>query len=121
MIIRSGPGPVFLAALKDATVESGTPLELTVGINAPAEPVEVVWQKDNKPVETKTKTSFSDGKCTLKIDSCSLADAGEYAVIVKNSAGTVTSSSKITIKGFFNHSVLIFYPAPVCFSHIPNE
>ena len=121
MIIRSGPGPVFLAALKDATVESGTPLELTVAINAPAEPVEVVWQKDNKPVETKAKgvtASCPKGQCTLKIDPSSLADAGEYSVTVKNPSGSVRSSAKITIVRTFPVDITSSYLLECELAHV---
>ena len=104
--------PVFLALLRDTTVEAGKPLELTAAINAAAEPVEAVWQKDKKPVDTKSKgltASCQNRQCTMKIDSCTLADSGEYSVIVKNPSGSVTCYSKITIKGLFNYSKLIYY------------
>ena len=104
--------PVFSTPLKEVIAEAGNPLELPATLIPFTEPVETVWQKDNKPVDTNAKTSFSDGKCTLKMDSCSLADTGEYAVTVKNSAGTVTSSAKITIKSTFNHFILIYDPPP---------
>ena len=100
--IAAVSAPVFSAQLKEATVEAGKPLELTAAINPAAEPVEAVWQKDKKPVDTKAKgvsTSCVKGQCKLKIDSCSTADAGEYSVTVKNPSGSVTSTAKITIKG----------------------
>ena len=96
------PAPAFSTPLKDAAVEAGKPLELTAAINPAAEPVEVVWQKDKKPVDTKAKgvtASCTKGQCTLKIDSCSPTDAGEYSVTVNNTSGTVTSSANVTIKG----------------------
>ena len=95
--------PVFLASLKDATVNAGIQLELSTAINAAAEPIEAAWQKDNKPIDTKAKgvtALCQHSQCTLKIDSCSLADAGEYSVTVKNPSGSVKSSAKITIIGF---------------------
>ena len=107
--------PVFSTPLKEVTAEAGNPLELPATLIPFTEPVETVWQKDNKLVEKHAKSTRSNGVCTLKIDFCSLADTGEYAVTVKNSAGTVTSSAKITIKGLFYHSVLIYYPATLCF------
>ena len=94
--------PVFATPLKAGTVESGQPLELAAAINSFAEPVEAAWQKDNKPIDMNTKcitAACENGKCSLKIDSCSLADAGEYSVTLKNPSGSVTSSAKITIKG----------------------
>ena len=95
--------PVFSTPLKEMTVEAGNPLELAASINAFSEPVEVGWQKDNKPVNTNVKgtaASCKKGVCKLLIDSCSLADSGEYSITVKNPFGSVTCSSKITIKGF---------------------
>ena len=96
--------PILSTPLKETTVEAGKPLELAVAINPEAEPVEVVWQKDKKPVDTKAKgvsTSCAKGQCTLKIDFCSSTDAGDYSVTVKNPSGTVTSTAKITIKGCY--------------------
>ena len=88
--------------LKDASVELGKPLELTVKINLAAEPVEAVWQKDKKPIDTK-KGGFTSlcvkGLKTLKIDAFRGEDTGEYSVTVKNPSGHVTSSAKLTVKG----------------------
>ena len=107
--------PVFSTPLKEVTAEAGKPLELPARLIPFTEPVETVWQKDNKPVEKHAKSTRSNGVCTLKIDFCSLADAGEYAVTVKNSAGTVTSSAKIIINGLINHYLIIYFPTPLCF------
>ena len=103
--------PVFSTPLKEVTVEAGKPVELKATLIPFTEPVETAWLKNNKPIEKHARSTSSNGVCTLKIDFCSLADTGEYAVTVKNSAGTVTSLAKITIKGLFYHSVLIYYPA----------
>ena len=88
--------------LKDASVELGKPLELTAKINLAAEPVDAVWQKDNKPIDTK-KGGFTTlcvkGQCTLKIDACRGEYSGEYSVTVKNPSGHVTSAAKLTVKG----------------------
>ena len=105
--------PVLLAPLKESIVSAGNLLELIATINAAAEPVEAVWQKDNKPVDTNAKgvtSTCENGRCTLKIDSCWSADAGEYSVTVKNPAGNVTSSAKITVIGL-----------PVCHSFTYHE
>lgn len=95
--------PVLLTPLKDATVEAGKALELTAAINVASGQVEAVWQKDSKPIDTNAKSiraSCHKGHCTLRIDSISPADAGKYSVILKNPSGSVTASSKITVKGF---------------------
>ena len=92
--------PVFLATLKDATIHEGMPFELTADINATAEPVEATWEKDEMPVDTKAKgvtASCPKGQRKLSIDSCSVSDAGEYSVTVKNPSGSVRSSAKITV------------------------
>ena len=101
--------PVFMVPLKDATFEAGNALQLTATINAAADPVEAVWLKDNKPIDTNMKgvaASCEKERCTLKIDSCSLTESGEYSVTVKNPAGTVTSSAKITVIGFSTFSLV---------------
>ena len=89
--------PIFLATLKDATINEGMPFELTADINATAEPVEAAWEKDNIPVDTKAKGVTSEGQRKLSIDSCSVADTGEYSVTVKNPSGSARSSAKITV------------------------
>ena len=94
--------PAFLAQLKGVPAEAGKTLELTAAINRVCEPVEVIWQKDNKPLDRKAQgitASCQNGQYKLKIDSCSLTDAGLYSVTVKNPLGSATSSAKITIKG----------------------
>ena len=95
--------PVILAPLKDTIVKSGSTLELTAAINATAEPVNAYWQRDNKPVDTKAKgitVSSANGQCTLKIDSCSPAAAGQYSLTVTNPKGSVSSSAKIIVGTF---------------------
>ena len=101
-----------MAPLKDATFEIGYEIQLTATVNAAAEPVEAVWQKDSKPLDTKSKgvtAKCKKGKCTLKIDPCSVADDGEYAVTVKNPSGTVSSSANITILCILIWSFALIY------------
>ena len=103
--------PIFLATLKDATINEGMPFELTVDINDSAEPVEAAWEKDSMPIDTKAKgvsASCPKRQCTLKIDYCSAADAGEYSVTVKNPSGSVSSSAKITFIRRFLHCYSFF-------------
>ena len=91
-----------MAPLRGVTAEAGKTLELTAEIDRGAELVEATWQKDNKPIDRNARgitASYQNGQCKLRIDSCSLADAGLYSVTVKNPAGSATSWAKIIIKG----------------------
>ena len=122
--LASIEAPVFSTQLSAVSAEAGTPLELTATINRFAEPVESTWQKDNKPVDTKAKgvrAACEKGQCTLKIDSCSLADAGEYTVTVKNQTGVDISSAKIAITGYFIIiKIYLLFKAMIVF-HNANE
>ena len=114
-----GCNSVYLAAinavlstpLKDVTVEAGKPLQLTAVLNPVASALKLAWQKNNNQIDTKAKgvsASWANGRCTLKIDSCSLADAGEFSVTWKNPR-FIISSAKIIIKGIQCYSEIICY------------
>ena len=107
--------PVFTIPLPRIILEAGKPLELAAAINPFNQPFETVWQKDKKAILANAigiTTSFTKGCCTLKIDSCSLTDAGEYSVTVRNQSAFVTASMKITIKGVRNYFEFISHSSP---------
>ena len=85
-------------------MKAGKPLELTATINKFAEPIEAVWQKDNNVVVNAAKTTYSNGQCMLKIDSCTLVDTGEYSVTVQNPSGSSKSFAKITVIRMFTRA-----------------
>ena len=57
------PVPQLATPLKDASVEEGKPVELVVAVQPAAEPVDVLWTKDKKPLTPDAKVGFLYASC----------------------------------------------------------
>lgn len=63
--------------------------------------IKIAWYKNDQELHASEKyhMSFSDGTAVLIIVSATLEDSGDYICEALNSAGTVSCSTVVTVKG----------------------
>ncbi|PTY06178.1 hypothetical protein DB347_12055 [Opitutaceae bacterium EW11] len=84
----SGPAataPSITTQPQSATVTAGNPASFTVGASGTA-PLAYQWKKDGTAISGATSATYS-------IASAATTDAGNYTVVVSNSAGSATSNA----------------------------
>uniref|UniRef100_A0A8C1MUU0 Coiled-coil domain containing 141 n=1 Tax=Cyprinus carpio TaxID=7962 RepID=A0A8C1MUU0_CYPCA len=98
--LAGGTGPNFSKPLSNATVMEGSPVTLEVEVTEFPEPT-LTWFKNGHKLanDEHIELSHKEGKHTLFIHSSAVRDSGQYVVTASNSAGTVTSSSMLQVKG----------------------
>nr|XP_055071320.1 coiled-coil domain-containing protein 141 isoform X1 [Misgurnus anguillicaudatus] len=98
--LAAGSGPNFTKPLSNATVMEGSPVTLEVEVTGFPEPT-LTWFKNGHTLanDEHIQLSNKDGKHALYIQSAAVTDSGQYAVTASNSAGTVSSSSMLQVKG----------------------
>lgn len=69
------------------TLSEGQPLSLSISING-SSPITYQWLKNGAPIAGATNSSFS-------ISAVGFADAGSYAVVLTNAAGSVTTNPAV--------------------------
>ncbi|GMT37605.1 hypothetical protein PFISCL1PPCAC_28901 [Pristionchus fissidentatus] len=92
--------PKMEKGLKATSVKEKDTVRMEVKV-AGGEPDEVKWTKDGKPVLADGRIHFEekpDGTYALIIDDAKPEDAGNYAVEVKNPAGSDSSSAPLTVE-----------------------
>ncbi len=83
--------PIITAQPASATIQSGQRLTLRAAAAAIPSP-SYQWRKNGTDIPAATAATYS-------IDSASPGDAGEYTVVISNSAGTASSNpATITLK-----------------------
>uniref|UniRef100_A0AAR2KDP7 Ig-like domain-containing protein n=1 Tax=Pygocentrus nattereri TaxID=42514 RepID=A0AAR2KDP7_PYGNA len=98
--LATAHGPNFSKHLSNATVMEGSPVTLEVEVTGFPEPA-LTWFKNGQKVTNGERASLShkEGKHALFIESAEERDSGQYVVSASNSAGTVSSSSVLHVKG----------------------
>ncbi|KAL6484284.1 hypothetical protein MHYP_G00063290 [Metynnis hypsauchen] len=98
--LATAHGPNFSKNLSNATVMEGSPVTLEVEVTGFPEPA-LTWFKNGQKVTNGERASLShkEGKHALFIESTEERDSGQYVVRASNSAGTVSSSSVLHVKG----------------------
>lgn len=98
--LAGGTGPNFSKPLSNATVMEGSPVTLEVEVNGFPEPT-LTWFKNGHKLanDEHIELSHKEGKHALFIHSSAVRDSGQYLVTASNSAGTVTSSIMLQVKG----------------------
>uniref|UniRef100_A0A8C2EX46 Coiled-coil domain containing 141 n=1 Tax=Cyprinus carpio TaxID=7962 RepID=A0A8C2EX46_CYPCA len=98
--LAGGTGPNFSKPLSNATVMEGSPVTLEVEVTEFPEPT-LTWFKNGHKLANVGHIGLShrEGKHTLFIHSSAVSVSGQYVVTASNSAGTVTSSSMLQVKG----------------------
>lgn len=98
--LESNPGPNFSKPLSNATVMEGSPVTLEVEVTGFPEPT-LTWFKNGHKLanDEHIELSHKEGKHALFIHSSAVRDSGQYVVTASNSAGTVSSSSMLQVKG----------------------
>ncbi|XP_073769243.1 coiled-coil domain-containing protein 141 isoform X2 [Danio rerio] len=101
--LESNPGPNFSKPLSNATVMEGSPVTLEVEVTGFPEPT-LTWFKNGHKLanDEHIELSHKEGKHALFIHSSAVRDSGQYVVTASNSAGTVSSSSMLQVKGCRN-------------------
>nr|3PUC_A Chain A, Titin [Homo sapiens] len=91
--------PVIVTGLQDTTVSSDSVAKFAVKATGEPRPT-AIWTKDGKAITQggKYKLSEDKGGFFLEIHKTDTSDSGLYTCTVKNSAGSVSSSCKLTIK-----------------------
>ncbi|KAI4891466.1 hypothetical protein NFI96_032851 [Prochilodus magdalenae] len=99
-------GPNFSKHLSNATVMEGSPVTLEVEVTGFPEPA-LTWFKNGQKVTNDERVSLShkEGKHALFIERAEERDSGQYVVSASNSAGTVSSSSLLHVKGNSCHDL----------------
>ncbi len=88
----SGSAPTITTQPASQTVSAGSNVTFSV-VATGATPLSYQWQKDGTAISGATAASYTRSNVQA-------ADAGNYAVLVTNSAGSTTSSSaKLTVNG----------------------
>ncbi|MHC1764093.1 MAG: immunoglobulin domain-containing protein [Verrucomicrobiia bacterium] len=91
VIVTAVPGgPAILTQPMSPTVAPGEGVGFSVSASG-AEPLTYRWHKDGLPLQDGDQISGATS-ATLTISSVQLADAGNYAVVVSNANGSVTSA-----------------------------
>ncbi|XP_016355623.1 coiled-coil domain-containing protein 141-like [Sinocyclocheilus anshuiensis] len=98
--LAGGTSPNFSKPLPNATVMEGSPVTLEVEVTGFPEPT-LTWFKNGHKLanDEHIELSHKEGKHALFIHSSAVRDSGQYVVTASNSAGTVTSSSTLQVKG----------------------
>ncbi|XP_072541513.1 coiled-coil domain-containing protein 141 [Salminus brasiliensis] len=104
--LATAHGPTFSKHLANATVMEGSPVTLEVEVTGFPEPA-LTWFKNGQKVTSDERLSLShkEGKHVLYIESAAEGDSGQYVVTASNSAGTVSSSSMLHVKGNTCHDL----------------
>lgn len=90
--------PVIVTGLQDISISSDSVAKFTVKVTGEPQPT-VAWTKDGKAIVQggKYKLSKDNDVFILEILKTETSDGGLYACTVTNSAGSVSSSCKLTI------------------------
>ncbi|KAI7808690.1 coiled-coil domain-containing protein 141 [Triplophysa rosa] len=98
--LAAGSGPNFSKTLSNTTVMEGSPVTLEVEVTGFPEPT-LTWFKNGHTLanDEHIELSHKEGKHALFIQSTAVTDSGQYTVTASNSAGTITSSSMLQVKG----------------------
>lgn len=86
-VTSAGAIPTIIFQPSDTTTIAGRPISLTISAGG-TQPISYQWLRNGIPVPGAVLP-------TLKFDATSLADAGDYSVIVSNSVGSVTSGTAV--------------------------
>lgn len=92
------PSPEFLKPLKDLDVTEGEKAEFMVETNC--KPRTVKWYKNGQEVKPDDRIEIKgeDTKYRLVIKEAKKDDAGQYKVVIENSAGQKDSEAKLTVR-----------------------
>ncbi|XP_067300526.1 coiled-coil domain-containing protein 141 [Pseudorasbora parva] len=98
--LTGGTGPNFSKPLSNATVMEGSPVTLEVEVTGFPEPT-LTWFKNGHKManDEHIELSHKEGKHVMFIHSSAVRDSGQYVVIASSSAGTISSSSMLQVKG----------------------
>ncbi|XP_056121665.1 coiled-coil domain-containing protein 141 isoform X1 [Rhinichthys klamathensis goyatoka] len=98
--LTGGTGPNFSKPLSNTTVMEGSPVTLEVEVTGFPEPT-LTWFKNGHKLanDEHIELSHKEGKHALFIHSSAVRDSGQYLVTASNSAGTISSSSMLQVKG----------------------
>ncbi|KAF5903363.1 titin-like isoform X4, partial [Clarias magur] len=98
--LAEGQSPNFSKHLCNAVVMEGSPVTLEVEVTGFPEPA-LTWFKNGQELHSDERMSLShkEGKHVLFIERAAERDSGQYLVRASNSAGTVSSSSLLQVKG----------------------
>lgn len=66
-----------------------------------SQPIRIQWLKGGREIKSSNTCSvtFVRGTATLELKAAAKADAGDYVCKATNSAGSESTTSKVTIKG----------------------
>nr|CAB3264137.1 myosin light chain kinase, smooth muscle [Phallusia mammillata] len=91
--------PSFTKQLGDMTLEDGQDLKLICNVTGTPTP-EITWFLDGLPLEAEDgDATFSDGVAMMVLEDVMQDDSGKYKCVATNSAGSVETSCKVTVKG----------------------
>ena len=92
--------PKFTQKLVPQNVNEGDKVELVAKFTG-TEPLDVQWCKDKKSIKSDDgfDISINKGVATVKFAKVLPKDSGEYSLVVKNQFGSVTSLSRVAVKG----------------------
>ncbi|XP_053090051.1 coiled-coil domain-containing protein 141 isoform X4 [Pangasianodon hypophthalmus] len=98
--LAGGHSPNFSKHLSNAVVMEGSPVTLEVEVTGFPEPA-LTWFKNGQELRSDERMSLShkEGKHVLFIERATERDSGQYLVRASSSAGTVSSSSVLQVKG----------------------
>ncbi|XP_060784928.1 coiled-coil domain-containing protein 141 isoform X3 [Neoarius graeffei] len=98
--LAAGNSPNFSKHLSNAVVMEGSPVTLEVEVTGFPDPA-LNWFKNGQELRSDERMSLShkEGKHVLFIEKAAERDSGQYLVRASNSAGTVSSSSVLQVKG----------------------
>ncbi|KAK3568639.1 hypothetical protein QTP86_011431 [Hemibagrus guttatus] len=98
--LAAGHSPNFSKHLSNAIVMEGSPVTLEVEVTGFPEPA-LTWFKNGQELRSDERMSLShkEGKHVLFIERVAERHSGQYLVRASNSAGTVSSSSVLQVKG----------------------
>ncbi|XP_054275491.1 muscle M-line assembly protein unc-89 isoform X3 [Macrosteles quadrilineatus] len=96
----SDTAPVFVTPLSNVMARAGQKIKLEGEVSGSPEP-QLQWNHNGKmlPEARDIKVQYQSGKIVLTIPEAFPKDAGTYSLTATNSAGSVTGSCTVTVKG----------------------
>ncbi len=97
-VLDRARAPNFVAVPEDQTVTEGTPVCLTVEVDAEPRP-QVMWMKNREPIDPREAKMHQDGnKYSLIFDSTKPKDSGFYTCVASNPAGKTERATRLSVK-----------------------
>lgn len=97
----SGSVPPKLGSMFSNEVEEGDSISLLCNVLRGSEPLTFSWFKNDQPLALSPGLSIdTKGKMSMfKFESIKASDAGDFSCVVKNDAGSDSSSAQLKVSG----------------------